>query len=412
MSIENVVVVGAGQAGLQVAASLRDEGFAGSITLLGDEPVAPYQRPPLSKAYLLGDMGVDGLPLRADAFYAEKAIALRLGVRAGAIDRAAMRVLLADGGSLPYDRLVLATGARSRALACPGADLPGVLPLRTLADADALAHLALGAKRVVVAGAGFIGLEFAAVAAKRGIGVDVVEPADRPMARAVSEPMSSFFRRFHEATGVRFHFGSAIAALEGETRVTAAVTTAGATLEAEVVLVGIGVIANAEIAAEAGLAVANGIVVDEFLTTGDPAILAIGDCAVHPSRYFSRPVRIESVQNAVDQGRAAARVILGRPEPYAAVPWFWSDQGPYKLQMVGLSDGRDRTVVRGDPDEGKFSVFAYAGDRLVGVESVNAPADHMIGRRLIAAGTSPDPEAIADPAFDLRALGGGARPRR
>ncbi|WP_093565997.1 FAD-dependent oxidoreductase [Methylobacterium sp. 174MFSha1.1] len=401
-----IVVVGAGQAGFQAAASLREAGFDGSLTIVGDEPAAPYQRPPLSKAYLSGKATPETLALRPAQFYADHRIALRLGARAAALDPAARQVALATGERLPYDHLILATGARNRPLPLPGADLTGLHQLRTLAEADALRQRLDGVARIVVVGAGFIGLEFAAAAAARGIGVTVVEAGDRVMARAVSPAISAFFRAAHEAAGIRFVFGTGVTRLVGaESRVTAVETADGRSLPADLVLVGIGIVPNVDLAAAAGLPVADGVVVDRALLTADPSISAIGDCAVFPSSFAGdAPTRIESVQNAVDQARCVAARLTGRAVPYGALPWFWSDQGRWKLQIAGLAAPDDRALTRGDPATGAFSVFRYRQDRLVAVESVNRPADHMIARRLIAEGRPLAPDRAADPAFDLRAL--------
>lgn len=404
-----VLVLGTGQAGFQVAASLREEKYDGRIVLVGDEPGLPYQRPPLSKAYLTGKADAAAVRLRPERFFAEHRLELRAGERAVRIDRAGRRVELASGDPLPYGHLVLALGARSWTLPVPGADLDGVVQLRTLADAEGLRRRLDAAREAVVIGAGFIGLEFAAVAAARGVAVTVVEAADRPMARSLSPEMAGFFRAAHERQGVRFVFGAAVvrvlAAAEG--RAAGIETADGRRFPADLVLVGIGVVPNAELAAEAGLAVADGIVVDAHLATEDPAVSAIGDCVRHPCPFAAggAPTRIESVQNAVDQARCVAARIAGRraPAPYAAVPWFWSDQGALKLQIAGLATPHDRAVARGDPADGAFSVFCFRDGRLAGVESANRPLDHVLARKLLADGTDLAPEQAADPGFDLKA---------
>ena len=408
MSAAGIVVAGAGQAGFQLAASLREGGFRDPITLVGDEAALPYQRPPLSKAYLAGKTDAEGLFLRPPGFFAEHAIGHRPGIRAVAIDRAARRLHLSDGASLAYDHLVLATGARNRPLPVPGADLDGVRQLRGLADADALKAEIEAARAIVVVGAGFIGLEFAAVAAARGLSVSVIEAAERPMARAVSAEMGEFFRAAQEAMGVRFVFGAGVTAIRGrDGRAAGVVLADGRELAADLVLVGIGVLPNRDLAAEADLPAENGVRVDAFLSTPDPAISAIGDCARFPSPFAhgltaDGRVRIESVQNAIDQGRCLAARLLGKPASYGALPWFWSDQGPHKLQIAGLSGPGDASVVRGSA--AAFSVFRFRDGRLSAVESVNRAGDHMIARRLLAAGTPLTPDQAADPAFDLKAL--------
>jgi 3-phenylpropionate/trans-cinnamate dioxygenase ferredoxin reductase subunit len=410
-----VVILGTGQGGFQAAASLREEGFEGRLLLVGEEPDLPYQRPPLSKAYLTGKADAAQLRLRPGRFYAEHRIELRTGARATAIDRAGRTLLLASGERLAYDHLVLATGAHNRALPVRGAAAAeGVLQLRTLAEAEALRQRLGGggaARQVVVVGAGFIGLEFAAVAAERGLPVTVIEAADRVMARAVSPAVSEFVRAAHAARGIRFALGTAVVEILGEGgRVRGVASADGARHPADLVLVGIGVVPNTVLAEEAGLAAANGIVVDEHLLTRDPAISAIGDCAAFPCRHAAggAVTRLESVQNAVDQARCVAARLAGRgPAPYAALPWFWSEQGPHKLQIAGLAVPHDRAVLRGDPAAGGgVSVFCYRGGALAGVESVNRPLDHIHARRLLAGGMGLTPEQAADPGFDLKAQAG------
>ena len=403
----SVVVVGAGQAGFQVAASLREAGYAEPITLVGDEEALPYQRPPLSKAYLAGKTDAQGLWLRPAAYLAEHRIALRQGIAATRIERDACRLHLADGSALAYDHLVLATGSRNRALPVPGADLQGLRQLRSIADADLLKDDIAAAQRIVVIGAGFIGLEFAAVCAGRGLSVTVIEAAERVMARAVSVETSAAFRAAHEAMGVAFRFEAGVSAIEGEQRVEAVVTRDGGRIPADLVLVGIGVLPNQELAAQAGLAAGDGIAVDAFLATADPAISAIGDCARFPTRFADRltpdhRVRIESVQNAIDQARCLAARLTGRPAAYDAVPWFWSDQGRHKLQIAGLARPDDISVRRGQGEA--FSVFRFRDGVLRAVESIDRAGDHMCARRILAAGRSVSPDQAADPAFDLKAL--------
>ncbi|ACA16734.1 FAD-dependent pyridine nucleotide-disulphide oxidoreductase [Methylobacterium sp. 4-46] len=402
--MDGIVVVGAGQGGFQLGASLREGGYRGPVTLIGDEPGLPYGRPPLSKAYLAGKTDAEGLQLRPPAYYAEHGIRVRAGERVSAIDRSARQVLLASGEAVAYEQLVLATGARNRPLPVPGAELPGLFQLRSLAEADALRAALPGIARVAVVGAGFIGLEFAAVCAARGLSVTVIEGLDRALARALSPEMAGAVVAAHEAAGVRFRFGATVRGIAGETRARGVVLGDGSTVEADLVLVGIGVLPNQDLAEAAGLATGNGIHVDAMLATEDPAVSAIGDCAAHPSPHADGArVRIESVQNAVDGARCVAARLTGRPAAYAAVPWFWSDQGALKLQMAGLSRPDDAVVRRGAAGAG-FSVFRYRGERLTCVESLNRPADHMIARRLIQAGVSPSPDQAADPAFDLKAL--------
>ncbi|WP_375409311.1 NAD(P)/FAD-dependent oxidoreductase [uncultured Methylobacterium sp.] len=411
MSQSGIVILGAGQAGFQVAASLREGGFVDPVTLIGDEPGLPYQRPPLSKAYLAGKVEATGLALRAPAYFEDHGIVHRGGVRGVAIDREARVLHLDDGTSFAYEHLVLATGSRNRTLPMAGAELAGVHHLRSLADADCLQADLAGAESVVIVGAGFIGLEFASVCAARGLAVGVVEAGERPMARAVSAQTASYFTQSHEAAGVRFAFGAGIRDLVAEAgRIAGVVIADGTALKADLLLIGIGVVPNQEIAADAGLEVADGIVVDAHLATGDPAISAIGDAARFPSRFASGlpggdRVRIESVQNAVDQGRCLAARLVGRPAPYDAVPWFWSDQGPHKLQIAGLSSPSDEAVVRQSGNG--LSVFRYRDGRLSAVESIDRAADHMAARRILTLGLPVTPEQAADPGFDLKALAKG-----
>lgn len=398
------LIIGAGQGGYQVAASLREAGYAEPVTIVGDEPALPYQRPPLSKAYLLGETTAERLMLRPQSYYEKHAIAVLTGDKAVAIDRAARRVTLASGRTLAYDHLVLATGAQNRKLPVRGAEADGVLYLRTLADADAIKARFHSAQKIVVAGAGFIGLELAAVASKFGKEVTVVEALARCMSRAVTPVVSQFFAEAHAAWGNRLMLEARIAGIEtAGGRVTGVSTADGRTIPADLVLVGIGIVPETGLAAAAGLTLDNGIAVDGRLVTSDPAISAVGDCASFPDAASGRRIRLESVQNAVDQGRCVAARLTGKAADYAAIPWFWSDQRELKLQMVGLTAGCERTVVRGDLAARAFSVFCFTGDRLIGIESVNRAADHMFGRRLLGAGQSIAPEEAADPAFDFKA---------
>ena len=399
-----VAIIGAGQAGFQAAASLRDSGFAGRVILIGDEPVLPYQRPPLSKSYLAGQSGADDLWLRPTEFYAKHQIDLVCGDAVAAIDRGQRRLHLASGIEFSWDHLVIATGAGCRPLAVPGAELDGVLTLRTLADADALRQRLEEAREVVVVGAGFIGLEFASVALARGSLVHIIEVTRKPMGRVVSMPVSRFFTEAHIGWGADVGLGTGIARIFGAGgRVTGVETTDGRLIPADLVLICIGVIPNAGLARDAGLTVDDGIVVDEYLVTSDPAISAIGDCANFPTPFAPARVRLESVQNAVDQGRCVADRLAGRPAPYQKVPWFWSDQGDLKLQIAGITIGHDQSVLRGDPANRSFSVFCFRGRRLIGVESVNRTADHVIARRLLAGDPLLSPEQAADETYDLRA---------
>ena len=407
MSLSPVVIVGAGHAGVQAAASLREDGYDGAIVLLSDEKELPYQRPPLSKAFLKGEMDLHGLPLKAEAFYRDQRVDLRLGVRATRIDRPARKIDLADGSSIGYGHLILATGARQRRLDVPGVDLPGVFALRNIADAIALrARIAEGVK-VVVIGAGFIGLEVAATAARLGAETAVVEIA-RPLGRAVSPVLSDFYTEAHKAFGARLFLGVGVSAIKGTDKAEAVALTDGEVLPADLVLVGVGVTAEDSLAREAGLECKNGVLVDAHLVTSDPAISAIGDCAAFPNATLGYVTRLESIQNAVDQGkRVAARLAGKAPQPYDALAWFWSDQGDLKLLIVGLSHDVDQWVVRGDPATRAFSTFGFRKGKLAVVESVNRAGDHAAAKRILGVGKTLTPEQAADPAFDIRALAKG-----
>ncbi len=384
------IIIGAGQAGLQVAVELRQAGYVGAVTLVGEEAAQPYHRPPLSKAYLTGEKSLDALQMRGQAFYGEQAITFIAGLAATGIDRTARQVVLADGTTLPYDHLVLATGAAARPLSCPGHDLDGVMVLRSLEDATALKARLATARHLVVVGGGFIGLEAAASARKLGVAVSLLEMQDRLMARAVGPDVSQHFANVHRSHGVDLRLGQGIAAVIGDAGRTIAVRmTAGDVLPADIVLAGIGVTPNTALAVAAGLPISNGIVVDEAQRTSDPRIHALGDVCAFPAPHGTGLIRLESVQNAVDQAKVVAASITGQPARYQSVPWFWSDQYDLKLQMVGLSQGHDAVIERGSRDENRFSVFYMKAGRLIAIDSINRPADHMRGRKLLAPGAAP-----------------------
>ncbi|MGE0388127.1 MAG: NAD(P)/FAD-dependent oxidoreductase [Gammaproteobacteria bacterium] len=403
MASERVVVAGAGHAGGQVVAGLRTEGYTGEILLVGDEPQPPYQRPPLSKGYLSGKVGMDQVLLRPADFYARHDIALRLGRSVTAIDRAARSITLDDGEVVPWNWLVLATGTRVRKLPIPGADDERVCYLRTLADVDRIRARMQGAGRAVIVGGGFIGLEAAAVLRGKGVAVTVIEVQDRLMPRVVSPTVSAFYRDLHTGHGVEIVTGTGVTSISGGAQATVHLAD-GRGFAADLVIVGIGVLPNVEIAQAAALPCDNGIVVDDCARTADPHILSAGDCTQHPNALLGRSLRLESVHNAVEQAATAVRTILGNPHPYAQIPWFWSDQYDIKLQMVGISTGYDAEVVRGTIADRKFSVFYYREGRLIAVDSVARPVDHMQSRRMLGAGLSPTPAQVADIAFDLKTV--------
>jgi 3-phenylpropionate/trans-cinnamate dioxygenase ferredoxin reductase subunit len=402
---KGVVIVGGGHGGSQLAASLRAGGYDGRLTLISAEGDLPYQRPPLSKAFLK-DPQHDLLPLRPASFYEKERVALRLGTVVTALDlRSRTLTLDGDGGVLEFDRLVLATGARPRLPPIAGIDADGVMTLRQASDARSIRTALPAAKDVVVIGGGFIGLEIAATARLLGKTVTVLEAADRLMGRVVAPQISRHFLDLHQGWGSDIRLNTPVGHIVTEGGKVRGVATAGGdVIAADVVIVGIGVLPNLELAEAAGVAVENGILVNAYMETSVPEVLAIGDAVSFEHWELGRRVRLESVQNAVDQAKTAAAVILGKREAFREVPWFWSDQGDVKLQMVGLSQPANASVLRGTPATGAFSVFHYAGERLVAIDSVNRAADHMVGRRLIGAGISPAPEAVADEAADLKAL--------
>ena len=397
------MIAGAGHAGFQLAASLRQHGYGGRICLINDEAHLPYQRPPLSKAYLKGEGRPDSLMFRPDKFYRDQNIEL-IADHAAFIDRAAHRLLLASGSFLDYGHLVLATGARNRLLDIPNANLEEVRYLRILDESEALRQRIASARRVVVIGAGFIGLEFAATARIKGLEVDVVELGSRVMARAVTAEISDYFQERHTAAGIRIHLGVQATAIESDgAKVTGVSLSDGRHVPADLVVVGVGVLPNVELAEQAGLPVAAGIVVNEQLLTADPDISAIGDCALFASPRFGGSLRLESVQNAADHARCVAARLTGDARTYDGLPWFWSDQGDDKLQIAGLTTGYDRVVVRGDRAQRSFSAFCYKSGQLVGVESINRASDHVFGRKILALNRSIGPEQAADLSFDLKA---------
>ena len=400
----HVVVIGAGQAGASLVAKLRTEGFDGQITLIGAEPVPPYQRPPLSKAYLLGEMEEERLYLRPAAFYADHAIALRTSTTATAIDPAARTVTLSDGETLAYDALALTTGSSPRRLpATIGGDLAGVLTMRDLADADRMAPRLVRGARVLIIGGGYIGLEAAAVCAKKGLHVTLVEMAPRILQRVAAPETSDYFRALHTAHGVAIRESTGLDRLLGDAngQVTAARLADGTEIPIDFALVGVGIIPNTDLAQAAGLATDTGIVTDAQCRTSDPHIWAAGDCATLD--WQGARIRLESVGNAIDQAECAALNIMGNHTPYRAQPWFWSDQYDCKLQIAGLNMGYDAVHIRQSDGDAR-SHWYYAGDRLIAVDAMNDSRAYMIGKRLIEMGKSPTPAVVSDPAVDLKPL--------
>lgn len=398
------VIIGAGQAGAQAAQSLRQAGFPGRIILIGDEPVLPYQRPPLSKAYLQGALGAERLLLRPAAFYEKESIEARLGLRALSIDRRSARIDIGDGAPIAYDRLLIATGAPPRRLTCPGADLAGVHYLRSIADSDTLRPRLVPGARIVIVGAGYIGLEVAASARKAGCSVIVLEALDRVLARVAGPELSAFYERLHRDAGVDLRLGARVAAFEGDGAVEAVQLGDGSRIPCDAVVIGIGAEPATELARAAGLTLSNGIVVDEQARTSDAAIFAAGDATNFPSPLYGRRMRLESVPNAIEQAKVAGAGMAGQHAVYDAVPWFWSDQYDAKLQTAGLSEGADLQVTRGDPDSGRFSVWSLSAGRLIAADCVNDPAGFAVARRLIAAKATPAPERLADPAIDYKSF--------
>ena len=408
-SAAGIVIIGAGQAGVMTAEALRTGGYEGRITLLGDEPHGLYHRPPLSKAWMAGEIEAAQLVMRAPEMLARKNIALRTGVTVKAIDRSDQTVILGDGSALPYTGLVLATGSAPRALPLPGGDAPGVLALRTRDDASAIADRLAACieqqRPVVIIGGGFIGLEVAATARKKGLAVTVLEAAPRLLGRVLAPVLSDWYAELHRGHGVQLLLGAQVAAIETDAdgAVSGVKLADGSVVPAGLVVVGIGVSANDQLAQAAGLACDRGIVVDACCRTSDPSIVAAGDCTAR-RLADGNLLRLESVQNATEQGKSAAAALLGQERPFTATPWFWSDQYDKKLQMAGLSMGADGWAVRGDMAAGAFTVYHFKGEQLIAADSINASKDHLLVRKLLDAGVSPTREQAGDVAFDLASL--------
>lgn len=408
--IRRIIIIGAGQAGGEAAQRLRQGGFEGEITLIGEEPVAPYQRPPLSKAYLKGEYGIDRLMLRPASVYGEEHIALLTKTRGVWIDRANRKVRVEGGRELPYDALVLATGAKPRKLPLVGADLEGVHLFRTAADVDRVRERFVSGAKLIVIGAGYIGLEVAAVARQLGLDVTVVETAVRPLARVTSPEVAGFFLDEHTRQGVRFVLGGQPALIKGSDRVTGVALTDGAELPADLVIAGIGVNPDLAIAEQCGLTINNGIVTDRQCRTSDPNIFAIGDCAARPMvHYEGRIARLESVHNAVEGAKIVAATLTGGKEHTEEAPWFWSDQYDLKLQIAGLFHGYDHVVFRGVMADRAFAAFYYKGDKLIAVDAVNRPAEYLGAKMLIQTNRTLPPSVIEDMSRPMKELVASAR---
>lgn len=398
------VIIGAGHGGGEAAIQLHKAGFEGKIILIGEEPYQPYERPPLSKDLLSGDMALERLFLRPDGYYAEHGIEILTGTRVSAIERAARQVRLENGEALSYDWLVIATGARVRRLPLPGANLPGIHVIRSIDDTLALkADMRPGAKMAVIGG-GYIGLEAAAVAKKMGLGVTLFEAAGRLMPRTASKPISDFFAQYHRSNGVDIRLQAGIAGFQGDARIEAMETTTGEHCATDLALMCVGVVPNSELAEDAGLEVEDGIVVDEHCRTQDDAIFAIGDVTRHPNPIYGHSLRLESVHNAMAQARVAAHAIAGAPESYAEVPWFWSNQYDLRLQIAGVAQPGDEVIVRGNSNLPGFSVAHLREGKLAALEAVNNPRDFMAAKKLIAAKTKVDAARLADASTALKDL--------
>ena len=402
---QRIVIVGAGQAAMQAVDTLRRRGFTGELTLVGDEPWPPYQRPPLSKKYLAGSVDRERLLIRPAAFFADHAVTTHFGRRVTDIARRARHVRLDDGLVLPYDALLLATGSRPRPLLAPGRELAGVHYLRTIADADRIRAECAAGGRIVIIGGGYIGLEVAATARERGMEVTVLEMAPRVMSRVTSPEVSAFYEAEHARHGVRIRCNENVRALHGDARtgrVRAVLTEGGGEYAADLVIAGVGVAPADELAQAAGLECENGVVTDAHCRTADEAIYAAGDCASHLNRQYGRHLRLESVDTAFEQGTTVALNLLGTETVHDKVPWFWSDQFDLKLIIVGVGAGYDRAIVRGSPATRSFSICYLRGGELVALDSINTPKDQMAARKLIAAHVRPQPEKLADPAIPLK----------
>ena len=405
---QSVVIIGGGQAAAQACASLRQYGYAGKITLIGEEAALPYQRPPLSKAYMKGEMAEERLYFKPEAWYQDQDIELILSTRVEAIDRSARLVKLPHGGKVAYDALIIATGSRPRPLPIEGANLDGVFDLRDLADVERIRPRMMAGQRLVIVGAGYIGLEAAAVARQLGLEVTVLEMADRVLARVTSPVMSAFYEAEHRAQGVDIRTGAQLASLKGESAVEAAVLANGTEIPADIVLVGIGILPNVELAQEAGIACSNGILTDRDARTNDPRVFAAGDCSARPLVHYGRNGRLESVHNAIEQGKLAAAAIMEKPRPPEDCPWFWSDQYDVKLQIAGLSTDYDEIVVRGDPAERKFAAFYLRGGKLIAVDAVNSPPEFLASKKLIMSGACLAPDLLSDTSKTMKEIAANA----
>jgi 3-phenylpropionate/trans-cinnamate dioxygenase ferredoxin reductase component len=406
---KRIVVLGGGQAAAQAIQSLRMGGYTGELTLVGEEPVLPYQRPPLSKAYMKGEFAEERLYFKPAAWYADNKVELILSTRATAINRTDRKVDLEHGGHLEYDALIIATGSRPRALPIDGADLEHVYALRGLTDVERIRPQMVAGRSIVIVGAGYIGLEAAAVAQQMGLKTTVLEMAPRVLARVTSPVMSEFYEAEHHRQGVEIRTETSLSKLEGKDgAVTSAMLGDGTKLDADIVLVGIGILPNEELAKEAGIACNNGILVDRDARTSDPRIFAAGDCASRPLVHFGRSGRLESVHNAIEQGKLAAAAILGKPRPNEDCPWFWSDQYDLKLQIAGLSAGYDEIVVRGSPEDRKFAAFYLKNGTLIAVDAINSPPEFLASKKLIMSGAKLSADILADTSITMKEIAANA----
>lgn len=403
---ETYVILGAGHAAGQVAQSLRSSacGFTGRIIMIGEEPYLPYQRPPLSKKFLAGEMDLERVYFKPPGFYEKFNVETKLNCRATGVERKTKQITLSDGSSITYDKLIFTTGSRVRTIAAPGVELPGIFYLRTVDDVEAIRAYLKPDSKLVVVGGGYIGLEVAAVMVSRGLDVTVVEMAPTVLARVVDKQVAEYFAGVHRKAGVKIENGVAVQGFAGNGKVEKVLCADGREFPADVVIIGVGIVPNVELAQAAGLACDNGIVVDEFGRTQDPDIFAAGDCANHPNRLLGRRLRLESVHNALEQGKTAALAMCGKLVEYAQIPWFWSDQYDLKLQIVGMSGTHDKVIIRGSMENHKFAAFYLQGNVIIAVDAVNSPQEFMASKALVANKTPVDLVKLANPEVPMNAV--------